>query len=67
MRRAMAALAWLPDEDAEVPLASDLQAPSAGSTAPLVAGAMAVSLVGDAAAAAAATTKSRRLLCGAGV
>jgi len=67
MRRAMAALAWLPDEDAEVPSTSDLQAPFAGSAAPLVAGAMAASLVGDAAAAAAATTKSRRLLCGAGV
>lgn len=45
MRRAMAALAWLPDEDVEVPATSDLQAPPAGCATGIAAGG---STVGDA-------------------
>ena len=49
MRRAIAVLAWLPDEDVEVPLAPDLDAP------PVAAGEMVASPVADAASVGAAT------------
>ena len=48
MRRAIAAFAWLPDEDVEVPSAPDLEAP------PVAAGEMVASPVADAASVAAA-------------
>ena len=49
MRRAIAALAWLPDEDVEVPSAPDLEAPL------VAAGEMVASPVADAASVGAAT------------
>ena len=49
MRRAIAALAWLPDEDVEVPSAPDLEAP------PVAAGEMVASPVADAASVGVAT------------